>query len=334
MLAAVLSYFLVPESRDPAVPALDIRGLITSIALLGVLVHTIIEAPARGWHSTATLLGFAAAAALALAFVTIEQAAEHPMLDVRLFADRRFSAASASVTVTFFSLSGFIFLITQYFQVLRGFSPLATGTRILPVALSIAVGSVAGGLLAPRVGTRAVVISGLVSFGTAMAWIAGSLDTTTPYWSTIVAQMLLMGLGIGLVSTPATESIMLVLPPARAGIGSAVNDATRELGSTLGVAIVGSLFSSIFGAHLADSAFAATGKAGAAADSVQIAFGLATHNPELLAAAQHSFLAGLTTACMVIAGLCYAAAAAGVVALPGRRFQPRLATTTVALSSP
>jgi EmrB/QacA subfamily drug resistance transporter len=328
LLAAVLTYLLVPESRDPGVPALDIRGLATSIALLGVLVYTIIEAPARGWHSPATVFGFVATAALALAFVTIEQAAEHPMLDVRLFTDRRFSAASASVTVTFFSLSGFIFLITQYFQVLRGFSPLATGARILPVALSIAVGSVVGGLLAPRLGTRAVVISGLVSFGTAMAWIAGSIDTNTPYWTTIVAQMLLMGLGIGLVSTPATESIMLVLPPARAGIGSAVNDATRELGSTLGVAVVGSLFSSIFGAHLADSAFAATGKASEAADSVQIAFGIATHNPELLAAAQHSFLAGLTAACTVIAGLCYAAAAAGLVALPARRFQPRFSVTT------
>jgi MFS family permease len=132
LLAAVLTYFLVPESRDPDVPALDIRGLTTSIALLGVLVYTIIEAPARGWSSTATLFGFAAAAALALAFVTIEQAAEHPMLDVRLFTDRRFSAASASVTVTFFSLSGLIFLITQYFQVLRGFSPLATGARTCP----------------------------------------------------------------------------------------------------------------------------------------------------------------------------------------------------------
>jgi EmrB/QacA subfamily drug resistance transporter len=169
VMAMALTYFLVPESRNPDVPPLDIRGLTTSIGLLGVLVYTIIEAPDRGWHSTTTLFGFAAAAALALAFVMIEQAADHPMLDVRLFTDRRFSAASASVTVTFFSLSGFIFLITQYFQALRGFSPLATGARILPVALSIAVGSVVGGLLAPRIGTRAVVVSGLASFGTAMA---------------------------------------------------------------------------------------------------------------------------------------------------------------------
>jgi hypothetical protein len=125
-------------------------------------------------------LGFVAAAVLTLAFVMIERAAPHPMLDIQLFIDRRFSAASASVAVTFFALAGFIFLITQYFQVLRGFSPFATGACILPVAGSIAVGSVIGGLLAPHVGTRLVVVSGLASFGTAMAWIAGSLDATTP----------------------------------------------------------------------------------------------------------------------------------------------------------
>ncbi|HEU4361024.1 MAG TPA: MFS transporter [Mycobacterium sp.] len=322
LAAAALGFLLVPESRGLSVPALDVRGLTTSIAVLGVLVYTIIEAPQRGWRSSATLIGFAIALGLALAFVAIEHAAEHPMLDARLFADRRFSAASGAVTVTFFALAGFIFLITQYFQVIREFSPLAAGARILPVALSIAVGSVVGGLLATRVGTRAVVVTGLISFGTAMAWIAGSVDTNTPYWTTIVPQMLLMGLGMGLIATPATESIMVVLPPARAGIGSAVNDATRELGSTLGVAVIGSVFSSIFGARLIDTAFSATGMAAEVADSVPVAFGIAAGNPVLLAAAQDAFLAGLAVACTLVAGLCYAAAVAGLVALPGRRFQP------------
>ena len=326
LVAAVLGFALVPESREPSMPALDIRGLITSIALLGVLVYTVIEAPEHGWHSNRTLIGFGVTVALAVAFVAVERAADHPMLDVGLFTDRRFSAACAAVTVTFFSLPGFIFLITQYFQVLREFSPLSTGARILPVALTIAVGSILGGLLAPRVGTRAVVVTGLLSFGTAMAWIAGSIETDTPYWTTIVPQMLFMGLGMGLIATPATESIMLVLPPARAGVGSAVNDATRELGSTLGVAIVGSVFSSIFGARLLDSAFAATGKAVQAADSVPVAFGIAAGNPDLLAAVQDSFLSGITIACTVVAGVCYAAAVAGVFALPGRQFQRPFST--------
>ncbi|WP_197497624.1 hypothetical protein [Mycobacterium sp. 1274756.6] len=126
---------------------------------------------------------------------------------------------------------------------------------------------------------------------------------------------------------------MLVLPPSRAGIGSAVNDATRELGSTLGVAVVGSLFSSIFGARLIDSAFAATGKASEAAASVQVAFAMTTHDPTLATAAQQSFLAGLTAACILIAGLCYLAAAVGVVALPGRRFKPPFAATAAGLTN-
>nr|WP_308206243.1 MFS transporter [Mycobacterium branderi] len=306
---------------------MDICGLTTSVALLGVLVYTIIEAPQRGWRSNTTLSGFAIALGLALAFVALERRAEHPMLDVRLFTDRRFSAASGAVTVTFFALAGFIFLITQYFQVRREFSPLSTGARILPVAVSIAVGSLFGGLLAPRVGTRAVVVTGLISFGTAMAWIAGSVEADAPYWTLIVPQMLFMGLGMGLIATPATESIMLVLPPARAGIGSAVNDATRELGSTLGVAVVGSVFSSIFGTRLLDTAFAATGKAVEAAGSVPVAFRIAAGNPGLLVAAQDSFLSGLAVACTVVAGLCYVAALAGMVALPGRRFQPPLPTS-------
>ena len=127
-----------------------------------------------------------------------------------------------------------------------------------------------------------------------MAWIAASVEVDTSYWATIVPQMVLMGLGMGLISTPATESIMLVLPPARAGVGSAVNDATRELGATLGVAVIGSVFSSVFGARLLDSAFSATGQAETAADSVPVAVALAGADPALLAAVQDSFLSGLS----------------------------------------
>ena len=202
----------------------------------------------------------------------------------------------------------------------RDFGPLSTGARILPVAISIAIASVVGGILAPRVGTRAVVVTGLLSFGTAMAWIAASVEVDTSYWATIVPQMVLMGLGMGLISTPATESIMLVLPPARAGVGSAVNDATRELGATLGVAVIGSVFSSVFGARLLDSAFSATGQAETAADSVPLAVAMAGADPALLAAVQDSFLSGLSVGCTVVAGLCFAAAVAGLAALPGRRF--------------
>ncbi|MGA8245891.1 MAG: MFS transporter, partial [Nocardioides sp.] len=256
LATAVAAAVFVPESRDRSVPGLDRPGLALSVATLATLTYTIIEAPQRGWSSYATVGGFVGTALLLAGFVLWERRAPHPMLDLTLFRDRRFSAASGAVTITFFALFGFIFLVTQYFQFVRGFGTLSTGARILPVALSIAVASVAGAALAPRIGTRIVVTTGLVLFGLAFLWISTStVDTSYP--RVIVPQMVLMGLGMGLISTPATESILLVLPPARAGVGSAVNDATRELGGTLGVAVVGSVFSSVFGAHLASGAYAA-----------------------------------------------------------------------------
>src|SRR6202035_3266557 len=111
---------------------------------VGSLLYTIIEAPSRGWASTPSFVGFAITILTGIAFVLIERDSPHPMLDVTLFAERAFSAASGSVTVAFFSLFGFIFLITQYFQFIRGYDALSTGARILPVAISIGAASVIG----------------------------------------------------------------------------------------------------------------------------------------------------------------------------------------------
>ncbi len=319
LAAAVAAYLIVPESRDPNVPGLDFPGLGLSVAMLSTLVYTIIEAPDQGWRSTETLIGFMISAALLVAFVVVERHSTHPMLDVTLFKDPRFSAASGAVTVTFFALFGFIFLITQYMQFIRGWGALSTGTRILPVALSIAVASVIGAMLAPRIGTRVVVTSGLVLFGTAFLWIS-SVDVDTSYAAVIVPQMVMMGLGMGFISTPATESILLVLPPARAGVGSAVNDATRELGGTLGVAVVGSIFSSVYAAHLADSALGRLpGNALATAqDSVGAAQAIAAQSAQLQGAVRDSFMSGLSVASLVIGVLCLFAAAVSVRVLPGR----------------
>ena len=280
LLAAGAAYVLVPESRDPSVPRLDLTGLGLSVAMLTTLTYTIIEAPEAGWHSQRTLGGFLLSAALLAAFVASERRAVHPMLDLTLFRDRRFSAASGAVTVTFFALFGFIFLITQYFQLVRDYGTLSTGARILPVALSIAVASVAGAALAPRIGTRVVVTTGLLLFSSSFLWIS-TVGVDTSYAHVIVPQMVLMGLGMGLITTPATESILLVLPPARAGVGSAVNDATRELGGTLGVAVVGSIFSSVYAAHLADGAFGRlpSGALASAQDSVGAARAIGIGSP-------------------------------------------------------
>jgi MFS family permease len=150
LLAAAVVFFVVPESRAEERAPLDRAGLVTATLAIGSLIYTIIEAPTRGWSSSASLLGFALALVSGVVFVAIEARREHPMLDVGLFRERAFSAASGAVTVAFFALFGFIFLITQYFQFIRGYGTLSTGLRILPVALSIGVASVLGARLAAR----------------------------------------------------------------------------------------------------------------------------------------------------------------------------------------
>ncbi len=320
LATAAVATWVVPESRDPGVPRLDLPGLGLSIAMLSTLVYTIIEAPVHGWRSAETLAGFGLALTLLALFIVVERRSAHPMLDVTLFRDPRFSAASGAVTITFFALFGFIFLITQYFQFVRGYGTLSTGARILPVATSIAVASIVGALLATRIGTKAVVATGMTLFGGSFLWIS-TVTVDVSYAQVIVPQMVLMGLGMGLISTPATESILQVLPPARAGVGSAVNDATRELGGTLGVAVVGSIFSSVYAASLAGSAYAdlPDPARAQAEESVGAALWLA-QTPELLAAMQSSFIDGLQVACLVIGLLCWAGALGAVRFLPGRHW--------------
>lgn len=319
LIAAALAFRFVPESRDPSVPRLDRLGLILSTITLTALTFTVIEAPVFGWDSWKTGLGFAIALGFGIAFVLHERRTPNPMLDVTLFKDRRFSAASGAVTVTFFALAGFIFLITQYFQFVRGYGPLSTGARILPVATSIAVASIVGAILAQRIGTKLVVATGLVSFGSSFLWISQSAIDIS-YAQVIVPQMILMGLGMGLISTPATESILQVLPPARAGIGSAVNDATRELGTVLGVAVIGSVFSSVYAAALKDTAFA--GAPGnlltQAQESVGLAAATSAQDPTLLPGFQNSFWDALTVSCTIIGLMCLIGAALALAFLPGK----------------
>jgi hypothetical protein len=176
------------------------------------------------------------------------------MLDVGLFRNPRFTAASGSVAISFFALQGFIFLVTQYFQFIKAFSPLGTGLRLLPVATAVAVASVAGTRLAIRAGNKVIVASGLLLFATGLLWTA-TVSASTSY-TTIALQMLVLGTGMGLTSAPATEAIMGAVPRAKAGAGSAVNDVTRLFGGTLGVAVIGSVAASLYSSRLASTAAA------------------------------------------------------------------------------
>jgi len=324
-LALVLA--VVPTSRDPSTPRLDRPGLGLSALAIGLVVYAVIEAPEAGWTSARTLATFAAGATALGLFVWWEARTPAPMLDLTLFRSARFSAASASVTVAFFALAGFIFLITQYFQFLKGYGPLETGLRLLPVATFVAVMSVLGTKLAVRIGNKLVISAGLVFLAAAYGWIS-TVQVATSY-AEIAGQMVLLGSGMGLTGAPATESIMGAVSTAKAGIGSAINDTTRELGATLGVAVIGSVYASLYAGSLdgaalsgvpAEASQAAGESIGGAVIAVSelTAAGAGQAAAQLGAAASAGFFDGLQAGCLVAAGVCLAGAAFCAVALPSR----------------
>jgi EmrB/QacA subfamily drug resistance transporter len=249
LAVVALVWAWVPRSRDSTPRRLDFPGLILAGSFMGLLIYTIIQAPDRGWVAPPSVAGLAGSAVLLAVFIVSERRTDQPMLDVRLFANMRFSAASASVTISFFALFGFIFLMTQFFQFVRAYSPLGTGVRLLPVALSVAIGSVVGTGLATRIGTKAIVTLGLTLMAGFYFWVASDVSPGLSY-GVIAIQMVVYGLGMGLTSAPATESIMGAVAADQAGVGSAVNDSTRLLGGTLGVAVLGSVYASLYGSRL------------------------------------------------------------------------------------
>ena len=324
LVAFLLALAFVPSSRDPRRPRVDRPGLVLSALAVLALVYTIIEAPEQGWLAVRSLAGFAAAALLFAAFVADEARREDPLLDVRLFRNGRLSAASLAITLTFFALFGFIFLITQYFQVLRGYEPFETGVRLLPVALSTGVASVAGTLLAVRVGNKAVVATGLGLMSVMFAWTS-QVDGATSYLE-IAAQMVVLGTGMGLTTAPATESIMGAVPSAKAGVGSGINDTTRELGGTLGVAVIGSVFASLY-ARGFDGAPQGL-PVGSAEDSIGAAIAIAQQlggapGEALRQLATAGFYDGLQAGCLVAAGVCALGSLAAAILLPSRPAEER-----------
>src|SRR5262245_48289666 len=233
-VVAALVAWRVPTSRDPRTPPVDWRGFALSVVAMSLIVYGIIQAPSWGWASAATLTTLAAGLVILGLLVAAELRTAHPMIDMSLFRNPRFTAAAAAVAISFFALLGFIFLMTLYFQVVRGYSPLSTGVRLLPVAVTVGIAAVAGTRLAVRIGNKVIVGGGMLSFGAAMAWISTFSPGTS--YAIIAASMVVLGIGMGFTQAPATEAIMGAVPARQAGVASAVNGSTRRFGGTLGEA--------------------------------------------------------------------------------------------------
>ena len=244
-IALGLGIWLIPETKAPEKRPLDIPGLALGTAGISALVFALIEGPNWGWGSLTTVGLFSASVVLLAAFVVVELRRRYPLFDVRMFRRGPFSGGAGGIGLAFFTLFGFIFLVTQYFQSVRGMSPLSAGVHTLPFALTTMVMMPIAAVIALKVGVRYVVVTGVILMSAGVAWM-GVQDASTPYFGPIILSMITMALGFSLINPPSTASIMGALEPQQIASGSAVNSVTRELGGTLGVAVSGSVFSSVF----------------------------------------------------------------------------------------
>ena len=266
VVALVAGLRLVPESRDPAPGAFDLRGATLSIAMLVTLVYGIIEATPRGWTDPLVLGCFVAAALLALAFVAWERRVPAPMLPLDFFRDPRFTVASVGVGLVFFAMMGSVFAFTQYLQFAHGYSALEAGAAMLPLALGLVIGSGASNRLVGSAGRSRVIAGGLIGvaavLSTSLAW--------TPEMAPVLLGLVTFGLALsmGAAMAPATASVMSAVPEARAGVGSAMSDVTRQVGGALGVAVIGSIIGTAYSRGM-------SGEPDAAADSVGAAHAVA-----------------------------------------------------------
>jgi EmrB/QacA subfamily drug resistance transporter len=252
VVALVAGRRLIPVSRSPLPPRLDLAGSALSVAGLSALTYTLIQAPDNGWTSAATLVAGAFSLVLLVLFAAVQLRTSEPMVDLRLFANPRFAGASLGVMALFFALTAATFVLTQIYQFVLGFSPLQAGLRALPPALMVAALSPLGARVATRIGARVPIAGGLgLATGGLLLYTTASAASGFMHY---VLAMSIVGAGIGLSMAPATQTIMSSLPPAKAGVGSAINDTTRNLGNVLGIAVIGSIVSSAY-----TSTFAAAG---------------------------------------------------------------------------
>lgn len=236
---------LIPESSDPYTPKPDLPGVVLSIIGVVSLVYGMIRAGELGWTSQIVLVSFGISFVFIFAFIWWENHTAHPMMPLEFFKNRSFTGANVSLTISSFAMMGGMYFFSQYFQSVQGYSPLASSLCMLPLPIIIFVSTLGSVRLNQKIGTRFTITMGLLISGLGLflfSWFSG---INTSYWYLLFV-LFVLGSGMGLTMNPATTAIMNSIPPNRAGIGSAMNDTTRELGGALGVAVLGALMNSTY----------------------------------------------------------------------------------------
>ena len=306
-LAALLGIRLVPESRDPSPGRFDVPGAVLSTAGFSILVYAIIEAPNEGWGSARIIGLIAGGIVLLAAFLAWERRTEDPMLDLGFFRNPRFSVGTLAVSVAFFSLLGGIFALTQYLQFARGLSAIEAGATMSPLALGLIAGAGSSNRAVGRLGTGRVVTTGLLGLSAVLA--ATLLFETGTSVVVLGAWFFALALAMGWVMAPATEAVVSAVPAARSGVASAMNTVARMVSAALGVAVVGSIISSLYESDMSSSTAGLPAPAAdAAQESVGAAVTIAARLPgdagnALASAASSAFVDAMGTGLLVAAAL-------------------------------
>lgn len=321
-LAVLGVWLLVPESRDPVAPRLDVAGAALSTVGLVAVVYAIIEMPSRGWADGAVLACAVGGLAVLMTFVWWQRRAKAPLAPLGLLRSRGFGVGTLTVSVVSFALFGVLFTVPQYLQQVRAASVLGSGLRLLPMMVTLLVGSLASEKAAARWGARIMATAGMVLVSIALVVLA-TLRSTSGY-APLATGLALIGLGLGCTMAPAMNAVLGALPPARTGSGSALNSALKQVAGAAGVAVLGSVLASTYRGSLAPSlrglpepvvSAARSQLAGASSAADRIGGAAGQH---LLGAARAAFTHGMSMVMLVSAAVVLAGAVMTAFFLPAR----------------
>ncbi|MEU1704731.1 MFS transporter [Streptomyces sp. NPDC005706] len=307
---------LLPETRDPSSPRVDTRSTAFTAAGLGALIYAIIEAPERGWGDPLILGMLAGCAVLLTGLVLRERRMERPLLDMTLLTRRGFLLNTIAATLVMFVLSGLLFVLPPYLRAVLGNGTLGTGVRLLPMVLGLSVAAKLAPPVTTRFGARATVAAGLVVL--AFAGLLGSRTTAGSGYGFTALWLSVAGLGSGFALVPSMTGALATLPRDRAGSGSGLLLTMRQVGSAIGIALLGSLLSGVFRDRL-DVTGLPAGAAGTAGDSVVAAHLIAarTGSARLAASANSAYAHGMGVVLLVCALAALVSALLAAAFLPG-----------------
>lgn len=320
VVCALSAVVLAPETRSTVPEPVDAGGTAATMLAVGSLVYGIIEGSDQGWTRPEVLAAFAVCAVSLVAYAVGGLRSSHPLLDPRLFGLPGFRAGSVTVMTQFMAVFGFFFVGLQYLQLILGYSPLKSAAALIPVAVVVMPVSVLTPRIVRRIGLKLTMTAGLLLLAAGMGWLT-RLHADSGY-PPFLGGLLLAGAGIGLAGSTGTSAIVGSVGADRQGVASAMNDTTREVGSALGIAVMGSVFSSRYRAGLPDlqrlPAQAAEAVHHSAAAGLQAAAHLGPQGPQLAQAVRDAFLDGFTAATGVAAAVLALAALGALIRAPHR----------------